>query len=154
MRRHDREITDRTEIEAALDAAQIMSLGLFDGEEPYVVPVNFVRVGGLIYFHGAREGRKHDIIAAHPKVCFEATSKSVLKPGTEPCNCTTYYESVIGWGTASRVADENEKTAALAAMNRKFGAKDGPFPPAMLEATAVVRIVIERMTGKAKRGVM
>lgn len=152
MRRKDREITDRGEMEAALDEAPIIRLGLFDGEEPYVVPLNFVRVGGALYFHGAKEGRKLDLIAARPTVCFEATSKDELSPGTEPCSCTTFYRSVIGWGTASRVSDAEEKTAALAALNRKFGAKDGPFPPAMLEATAVVRIDIDRMTGKAKRG--
>lgn len=151
MRRKDREISDRKEMEAILDAAPVIRLGLIDGDEPYVVPLNFVRLGGAIYFHCAKEGRKLEIIAARPKVCFEATARGEVEAGAAPCDCTTYYESVIGWGAARRLEAAEEKTAALAALNRKFGAPDGPFPPAMLEATAVVRIEIERMTGKAKR---
>jgi nitroimidazol reductase NimA-like FMN-containing flavoprotein (pyridoxamine 5'-phosphate oxidase superfamily) len=58
---------------------------------------------------------------------------------------------VIGWGTATFIEDPAEKSAALAALNHKFGAKEGPFPEAMLARVAVVRIDIDRMTGKANR---
>jgi nitroimidazol reductase NimA-like FMN-containing flavoprotein (pyridoxamine 5'-phosphate oxidase superfamily) len=151
MRRKDREITDRAEIDAILDEAETLVLSLWDGAEPYAVPVNFVRVGGDLFFHCARQGRKLDIIAERPRVGFAAVAEARVETGAEPCDCTTYYRSAIGWGTAAVLEDPAEKAAALAALNRKHGAPDGPFPPQMLAATAVVRIAVDRVTGKAKR---
>ncbi len=152
MRRADREITDTEEQEALLDAAAEIRLGLWDGAEPYVVPVNFVRVGASLFFHSAREGRKIAILRERPRVCFEAEGERRVEVGNGACDCTTRYASVIGWGTAAFVESSAEKSAALAALNRKFGAVEGPFPEAMLARVAVVRIDIDRMTGKANRG--
>lgn len=151
MRRKDREISDRSEIDEILDRAETLVLSLWDGEEPYAVPVNFVRVGTDLYFHCAREGRKLDIIAERPRICFTAVAEARVETGAEPCDCTTYYRSAVGWGSAAVLEDPAEKAAALAALNRKHGAPDGPFPPQMLAATAVVRIAVDRVTGKAKR---
>ena len=152
MRRKEREITAEKELLAILDAAATLRLGLFDGTEPYVVPLTFVRSGNALIFHSAGEGRKISILRERPHVCFEVESESRVEPGKNGCDCTTLYESVIGWGTAAFLETVEEKASALAALNRKFGAAEGPFPPELVERTAVVRIGIERMTGKANRG--
>lgn len=149
MRRADREVVDLAEQEAILDAAGELRLGLWDGAEPYVVPINFVRVGSALFFHSAREGRKISILRKYPRVCFEAEGVHRVEVGEGPCDCTTRYESVIGWGTALFLESVAEKVEALATLNRKFGAREGPFPEAMIARVAVVRIDIERMTGKA-----
>jgi uncharacterized protein len=151
MRRADREVVDLADQEAILDAAGELRLGLWDGAEPYVVPVNFVRSGSSLFFHSAREGRKVAILRGHPRVCFEAEGERRVEVGEGPCDCTTRYESVIGWGTALFLEGAAEKVEALAALNRKFGAKEGPFPEAMLARVAVIRIDIDRMTGKSNR---
>ncbi len=152
MRRADREIIDTEEQEALLDAAAEIRLGLWDGAEPYVVPVNFVRVGSSLFFHSAVEGRKIAILRERPRVCFEAEGERRVEVGEGSCDCTTRYSSVIGWGIAVFVESAAEKSAALAALNRKFGAVEGPFPESMLARVAVVRVDIDRMTGKANRG--
>lgn len=154
MRRKDREIADKSEQYAILDDAPVMHLGLVDGDEPYVVPLNFVRIEDALYFHCAKEGRKLDLIRAGSKACFEVTGKAKLQVGAHACDCSTLYESVVGWGSVAMLGSDEEKSAALAALNRKFGAPEGPFPAAMLDAVEVVRIRIERLTGKAKRGKM
>lgn len=150
MRRKDRELLDRADIDRILDEAELLHLGLWDGEEPYLVPVNFVRVGEDLFFHGAPEGRKVDILRARPRLCFSAVAEAQVVAGANACDCTTYYRSATGWGVASFLEDQAEKAAALAALNRKFGAPEGPLPPKMLAATAVVRIRVDRVTGKAK----
>lgn len=151
MRRRDREIIDRAEQEAILDAANELRLGLWDGTEPYIVPLNFVRVGASLFFHSAAEGRKITILRQRPQVCFEVEGPNRVEIGSDPCDCTTRYASVIGWGAAVFLESNEEKAAALAALNRKFGAAEGPFPAAMLARVAVVRVDIDRMTGKANR---
>lgn len=154
MRRKERELTDRSALDAILDSASTLRLGMIDGEEPYVVPLTFVRAGDALLFHSAREGRKLEILRKRPRVCFEAEGDSRIDPGATGGDCTTVYESVIGWGEARFVEDREEKQAALSALNRKFGAAEGPFPSALVDRTAVVRIDVERMTGKANRGKM
>lgn len=46
-------------------------LGLCDGGRPYVVPVAYGYSDGKIYFHGAKTGKKLDIIRRNDSVCFE-----------------------------------------------------------------------------------
>ena len=63
MRRNDREITDLREILRLMDRCDVVNLAFADNGEPYVVPVNFGYVSdgetkAVLYFHGAREGRK------------------------------------------------------------------------------------------------
>lgn len=154
MRRNDREITDEPALHALIDAAATLRLGLFDGEEPYVVPLTFVRSGNALFFHSASDGRKIAVLRDRPRVCFEIEGPSRIEPGTEGGDCTTVYESVIGWGTARFLEKDEDKQNALSALNRKFGAKEGPFPPELVARTTVVRVDIDRMTGKANRGRM
>ncbi len=75
MTRREREVTDINEIKNILDTAKVLHLGLVDGDEPYVVPMNYgYTLEGeklTVYLHGARRGRKLDLIRANPKVFFE-----------------------------------------------------------------------------------
>ena len=41
MTRRDREITDMNDILFILDKCKFLHLGLVDGDEPYVVPLNY-----------------------------------------------------------------------------------------------------------------
>ena len=41
MRRKDREVSEISEILKIADSAEILHLGLFDGEYPYVVPLHY-----------------------------------------------------------------------------------------------------------------
>ena len=154
MRRKDREITDHVALLAMLDKTAILRLGLWDGIEVYVVPLNFVRKDETLYFHSAGAGRKLEMLKSFPRVCFETEGPFSIDPGTGGGDCTTLYQSLIGWGTVTSVEDENEKVEALTALNRKFGAGTGPFPADLVSRTAVLRIDIERMTGKANKGHM
>ncbi len=76
MTRREREVTDINEIIKILDNAKVLHLGLVDGDEPYVVPMNYGYImenGKLtIYLHGAKRGRKIDVMRENPKVFFEA----------------------------------------------------------------------------------
>ena len=62
MRRPMLACTDETKISAFLSAAMTGYLGLADGLEPYVVPLNFVWWNGAVYVHGAEAGRKMEVL--------------------------------------------------------------------------------------------
>ena len=76
--RREREITDLQEILGILDRAKIVHVGMIDGDMPYVVPMNYgytMEDGKLtIYLHGAKWGRKLDVMRANPKVFFTLPS--------------------------------------------------------------------------------
>ena len=149
MRRKEREITDKAVLEQLLMQTQICRLGLYDGKWPYVVPVNMGYEAGRIYFHSSKKGKKMEILRHSPNVCFEVDSDVEIVTGELPCNWTTNYKSVIGFGTAVILEDEAEKLAGMRVIMRRHGGPTEGFKPESLAATVVVRIDIASMTGKA-----
>ncbi len=125
------------------------------GEEtPYCVPLSLVRVGESIYFHCAREGRKVELLRKNPRVCvtFVGEDQPDFVP---PAMYTTYFQSVIAVGTAVEVTDAEEKIQALRALCQKLTPEhmEG-FERAIessLAVTAIWRIDLEQMEGKARR---
>lgn len=156
MRKKEREITDPAEIRDVLARAVVLRLGLYDGKTPYVVPVNFGFDGEkALFIHSGYEGWKMDIIKKHPRVCFEAEADVAVVPPARPenhCGFSMAYRSVIGFGTAVIIEDPAQKADALKTIVRHLSperaSEDIVFPEGTVEATAVVRIDIESMTGK------
>lgn len=150
LNRKDREITDRQEIISLLGRCDTVRLGLFDGEQPYVVPVSFgLDTAGedpVIYFHCAKRGMKVDCIRHSQKVCIEADIFYKVEP-TER-GITARYESVIGFGSISEVEGE-EKVYGLTRLLEHYGRFDYPVDKCRgLDGTAVYKIVLHSLTGK------
>ncbi|HEX2951362.1 MAG TPA: pyridoxamine 5'-phosphate oxidase family protein [Armatimonadota bacterium] len=148
MRRKDREITDKNEINEILQQASVLHLGLVDGTTPYVVPMNFGFDGECIYLHSALEGRKIDILRQNPCVCFTVTSDFAVIPAEVGCKWSARYRSVMGNGRAVFVENREEKIAALDSLMRKFTTQSFPYQQAVLARTAIIKISIEQLTGK------
>ena len=150
MRNAKKEIVDREELHRILDDAMVMRLGMIDGERPYVVPVNFAREGEELWFHAAKAGHKLDCLRAAPAVCVEVDHFFRFRTGPSACDdWSTDYESVIGFGTAEIVEDQDVKRHGLRTLMRKYsGREDWEFPDADVRGTAVVRIRLESLTGK------
>ena len=72
--KREREVTDPQKIRYILDTAKLLHLGMLDGDEPYVIPMNYgytMEAGALtLYLHGATKGRKLDVLRVNPKVFF------------------------------------------------------------------------------------
>ncbi|MEW5774617.1 MAG: pyridoxamine 5'-phosphate oxidase family protein [Thermodesulfobacteriota bacterium] len=148
-RKPGREITDLAEMEEVLARARVMRLGLTDGQWPYVVPVNFGYEPGSIWLHSSPAGFKMDLMAANPRVCFEVEDDWSLVTGDKPCDWSTRFRSVIGFGTAEVVLDSARKAHGLDVIMRSHGfAGELSYPPEILDKAAVVRIGITSMTGK------
>lgn len=148
MRRSDREIGDRAELDVMLRRQNVLHLGLCDGAEPYVVPMNYGYDGTALYLHSALEGRKIEAMRANPRVCFTVTAEQQVVPSDVPCGWSVKYRSLIGYGTATLLETAEEKAAGLNVLMRQFADRDFEFPPKALEKTAVIRIEISEMTGK------
>ena len=148
MRRSEKEIKDRAEIEAVIRASKVCRVGLSDGGKPYVVPVFFGYDGKDIFVHGAGEGRKMDILRRNPAVCVEFDVLDGIKEGGNACKWGAAYRSVIVAGTAEELADPAEKRKALSVIMAQYASGKFDFSDAEVDKVAVLRIRVQEMTGK------
>ena len=103
---------DKIEIEAFLAATVTGRLGTCADGVPYVVPLSFVYLDGVIYYHWfSYEGRKLQNIKKNLKVCFEAD---------EYTRDHLNYCSVIANGTIRKVEEKQEKVKVMQSLARKF----------------------------------
>ena len=152
MRRAEKELTDPAALADVLERGRVLHLGMSDGGEPYVVPVDYGFAEGAVFVHSALQGHKLDVISRNPRVCFEVTVDAEVERSTSVCDWTSRFASVIGFGTARLLHDADEKAAALTHIVRHYGELDERVTARRTAGVAVLRIDIERMTGKASEG--
>ena len=148
MRRKDRLVTNKEWMDAVLNEAETLELGMVGPDGwPYVVPLGFGYDGKSIYFHGAAQGKKVDILAANPKACFQIYLDDELERSEAGSDFDVKYRSLTGFGTITVLTDLDEKNAALAVLMDHY---DGPHEPLGENHTRVwvARLDIEHMTGK------
>jgi nitroimidazol reductase NimA-like FMN-containing flavoprotein (pyridoxamine 5'-phosphate oxidase superfamily) len=151
MRLSEREITDHAAIEAIIRSSLVCRLGLSDENRPYIVPLCFGYQDRALYFHGARKGKKIDMIRKNPHVCFEFDLNSGVEEAESACKWGVSYQSVIGSGKASFVDHHEEKKKALEIIMSQYGEGDFTFSDDIVEKTGIIKIDIEEMTGKESR---
>ena len=149
MRRNEREIKDRQEIEAIIQRAEVCRVGFSENNTPYIVPMNFGYKDNCLYFHCAAEGRKLDIIRRNNTVCFEIDiDYELVKSPDKICSWGAKYRSVMGSGKAFIIGDTKEKSDALNIITRHYGAGTHDFSGEETEKINIIKVLIENMTGK------
>jgi uncharacterized protein len=148
MRRQEKQITDPATLYSILQSAQVCRLGLYDGAEPYVVPLCFGFAEDTLYFHCADTGRKVSILQRHPRLCFELDTQVAIRQGESACSWGMQFQSIIGYGTARFIEEAEEKQNALATIALHYGCANTHFSSSALAATTVFAVTIERLSGK------
>lgn len=148
MRKKEKEITSKSEIEAIIRKAVVCRIAMSDNNIPYIVPVSFGYHDNAIYFHGSLKGQKIDIIKKNQNICFEFDINSEVLEDKVACGWDMKYQSVIGFGKAEILNDIPEKQNAMAIIMKQYTDKLFDFPEKMVKGTCVVKIAIDSMTGK------
>ena len=148
MRREDKAIHDRDEIEAIIRGALACRLALSDDNRPYVVPLCFGYENNTLYFHSATEGRKVEILKKNSNVCFEFDIDHEVVQGEKPCKWSMKYRSVIGFGKGSLVENLEEKRKGLDAIMKHYSGRSFAYVEPAIESTVIIKVEIESMTGK------
>lgn len=158
------EIKNRNLIYDVLDKAEYGTLALSVDNFPYAVPLNFVRINEVIYFHGALKNRKMKMLEQNPRVSFSVVENYALIDSdfssTEglACPATQFFKSVSIDGLASLVTPRDEKAKVFEGLMKKLQPKGGyrPFSDReydiAIKATAVVKIEIKKLECKFKFG--
>jgi uncharacterized protein len=155
MRRSDKEIKDSQTIQKVLEEAEICRIALVDGNEPYLVPMNFGYKNNTLYFHSATAGRKIDILKENNSICFQMDIKAQLVRSENPCNWGMKYLSIIGSGKAHLIDDISGKKEALDIIMAKYSPKSlesdenlFEYSEQSLNNVLVIRVEVEEITGK------
>ena len=150
-RRKERRMKTSRDMELLLERMPVGRLAVTTEDGPYVVPVNYLFFEGKIYVHSGQAGRKMEALQADSRVCFLVDDVGPQVVWEQGCGISQIYESVICFGKAEFEEDPVEKRRILEAMVRKFVPADQSFPALKdpnIARTAVIRIVIESMSGK------
>ena len=145
-------ITDPAQIEAILEDAKVLHLGLCADNVPYVLPMNYgytLEEGKLVlYLHSAVAGRKLEILRANPQVSFALETGLIPFEGKVPCQYGLSYNSVMGRGTARIIEDVAEKMEAMSILMKTQTGKDFAFNERLVSIVAVIRIDVSEYTAK------
>jgi len=168
MRRTDKEIIDPAALDAVLDAVEWGTLGLAGAEGlPVLVPVNFVRCGDRLSFHGATTGEKMARLQVSGAATFLVVEPYALIPSyassdARACPATQFYKSVLLYGQVEVVTDRARKAGLLQALMEKLQPEGGHLPitdadpqyRAGLDGVAVLEMTVARRSGKFAFGQM
>ena len=153
MRRKDREVTDLIKIENIINRCTCCRIGFYDDGEIYIVPLNFgykVENGTYtFYFHGAKEGRKIDLIQKRPVVGFEMDTDYFLNEADSACGYSARFQSIIGSGIVSIVSEVKEKELGLSLlMEHNTGKQNWNFDEKAVNAVTVFKLDVIKMSCK------
>ena len=153
MRRADTEVTEFEDIIDIIKKCDVCRIALNNENYPYILPLNFgmsVKDKRIeLYFHGAMDGTKYDLMQKDNRVSFEMDCEHRLVTDEKSGSCTMEYRSVIGQGHIEILSDE-EKYEALCILMKHYHKEEFPFNKAVMSRTKVFKLVVENMTGKVR----
>ena len=143
-------------MEAILDEGLVAHVGLAVDGQPFVLPMVYARVDGHLYLHGSAASRLLRALGAGAPVCVTVTLLDGIVLARSAFHHSMNYRSVVILGRAVAVTDAAEREVALAAMvdHAVPGRSEEVRPPdpKELAATLVVRVDLDEVSAKVRRG--
>ena len=120
---------------------------LGDDDYPYAVPLSYVYLNDVIYFHSAKAGHKIDAITKNQKVSFSVIDEDTIVSE----KYTTNFRSVLAFGKA-RIVEGDERLKAFKALVEKYSGNQ-PEEAKHKEINGctqahIIAIDVEHITGK------
>ncbi|MGH9086909.1 MAG: pyridoxamine 5'-phosphate oxidase family protein [Acidimicrobiales bacterium] len=155
-RKRDRGRYDQAAVHAVLDAGFLCHVGFAVDGRPWVFPTIYARVDDHLYLHGARANFALGVLAAGTEACVTVTLVDAVVLARAAFNHSLNYRSVMLFGRAEAVEDEEEKRRAVTAVVEHVvpGRAADTRPPSAseLRATAVVRFPLDEGSAKVRTG--
>ena len=151
MRRSDKAVTEQSAIDKILWAGKTCQLAFSAEPAPYLVTLNYGYHDGALYFHAALEGRKIELIRENGRAAFTVALDLGLVKGENACDWSVRFQSVVGYGKISLLESPEEKQQGLDLFMAQYSDEKFSYPDKMVQATAVIKLVISEMTVKQSR---
>lgn len=152
----DRGKYDAATVHKILDAGFVCHVGFVVGEQPFVIPTNYGRVGDILYLHGSAASRMLKTLSGGIPVCVTVTLVDGLVLARSAFHHSVNYRSVVILGKATLVEKPEEKMNALEAFTEHVmrGRWKDIRPPSELElkATTVLSLPLAEVSAKVRTG--
>ncbi len=149
MRRKEKEITSRGEMDQIIHNSLICHLSCSLNDQPYVVPLSFGYDGNAVYFHTAQEGKKNAILSANPQVCLGFEQGIQIQPDPNlACRWSFHYQSVIATGIAEVVTNPKDRLYGINQIMLHFSDKTWEITEKELSRVTIWQVILTEITGK------
>ncbi len=147
---------DRETIYSILDEGFICHVGFTVDGQTFVIPTGYARIGDNLLIHGSSASRMMRNLANGIDVCVSVTLIDGLVLARSAFHHSMNYRSVVIFGEAKLVEDEDEKFKALHAFTEHIVPdrwNEIRLPNSLeLKATTVLRLPIEEASAKIRTG--
>ncbi|MFW9919225.1 MAG: pyridoxamine 5'-phosphate oxidase family protein [Candidatus Thorarchaeota archaeon] len=157
IRRKEKEIQEKAEIEAILKQSKYITLAMCSQNEPYLVTLShgYDTNQNCIYFHCAQDGKKIDILKQNDTVWGQA----LIDHGYVQGKCDHLYSTVQFHGKVSFISEIEEKRNALLVMIKQLENKPDEVIQEQINESSLKRVNIGRidigfMSGKKSKEVI
>lgn len=149
MRRYNQQISDEECIEVLKKAPRGVISFIGENGYPYAIPINqfYDETDNKLYFHGAMQGLKLDLLKINNKVCFTVMDEGFIKEGEWALN----IKSVVCLGHMEILTDHEKILDQCRRLARKFYPTEQSIEDEVKKAGSRVNMLvmsIDRMTGK------
>ena len=147
---------DHAVVYGILDEAFICHVGFVSEGKPVVIPTAYARIGQDLYIHGSAASRMLKSLEEGIDICLTVTVVDGLVLARSAFHHSINYRSVVIFGTATLVAEPNEKLKALHAFtdhivpNRWQEVR--PPTESELRATTVLKLPLIEVSAKVRTG--
>jgi len=147
---------DRTTIYRILDEALVCHIGFIDDGQPYVIPMNHVRVGDRLCVHGSPASRILQRLSAGADACITVTLLDGLVLARSAMHHSVNYRSAVILARGEPMQDRQEKERVLQALVEHVvpGRWEDVRKPTEQEvaATAIVSFPLDEASAKVRSG--
>ena len=147
---------DRETIYRILDEGFICHVGFTAENQTFVIPTGYARLGDRLLIHGSAASRMMRAMSGGIEVCVTVTLTDGLVLARSAFHHSVNYRSVVVFGAAEFISDENEKREALRAFTEHIvpGRWKEIRPPneKELKATLVLSLPIREASAKVRGG--
>lgn len=155
MRRHDRQLKTRKEIDEILNKGKFIVLSLCQDNEPYIVTLSYGydQSQNCLYLHCANEGTKLEFIKKNPSVCGTV----IIDKGYIDNECGHEYETVVLRGNLQFIDILEEKRLGIETILSQLETNPQPIiqrtfkTESVYKTITVLKLVITDITGKKGR---
>lgn len=147
---------DHTVIHAIIDEALVCHLACGDAQASYIQPTLHWRVGETLYVHGSAKNGLFQRLINGTEGSIAITLLDGIVFARSAFHHSVNYRSVILYGKARLVTDEQEKSTALDALMEKFhtgrSKQARPANATELKATSVLAFTLSDIAAKVRTG--
>ena len=149
MRRKNQQLSEEDTAAILREGSSGVLSVLGDDGYPYGVPLSYLYEEGRLYFHCAVSGHKLDALRREAKASFCVIDLDDVKPK----EFTSYFRSVIAFGTIRVLENDEEKRAAIEKLTLKYAPDSSPEARAAAierewKPLCILEFTLEHMSGK------